>query len=207
LEPARYSLTAKAAGFKTFESDNLDVAADTALSLGKMPLAPGALTEEIAVTAAATPVQTASSENSRLADSSQVNDLTLKGRDLFGALAVAGPQMAPAGSGGAAAAGAAPVARVAAGKLDPTLVALVRGGARGGPAGAGGRARESRLVSGGEVNVRITLTNASKDSLAQLRKAGFTIIHQARNELTGHVAVEKLEAVAQLAFVVWIAPQ
>jgi hypothetical protein len=66
---------------------------------------------------------------------------------------------------------------------------------------------ESRFVSGGEANVRMTLTNASADSLAQLRKAGLTITRQERNELTGHIAVEKLEAVTQFAFVVWITPR
>ena len=90
-----------------------------------------------------------------------------------------------------------------AGKLDAALVALVqrvRSGAR--PS-----LEESRFVSGGEANVRMTLANASADSLAQLRKAGLTIARQERNELTGHIAVEKLEAVTQFAFVVWITPR
>jgi len=189
LEPARYSLTAKATGFKTYQSNDLAVASGAQLNLGKMPLALGALTEEIAVTAAATPVQTASSENSKLMDASQLADLTLKGRDLFGVLATM-PQL--------------PAARpVGGGKIDPALVALIRGGSRGGAAVAGGRPP----ASGGEVNVRITVTNASADSLAQLKKAGFTITRQAGTELTGRVALEKLETLAKLPFVVWIAPQ
>jgi len=86
LEPGRYNLTIKATGFKTLEEDNLDVTASAPLSLGKLTLALGALTEEISVTAAATPVQTASSENSKLMDTDQLSDLTLKGRDLFASL-------------------------------------------------------------------------------------------------------------------------
>jgi len=86
LEPGRYNLTIKATGFKTLEEDNLDVTASAPLSLGKLTLALGALTEEISVTAAATPVQTASSENSKLMDTDQLADLTLKGRDLFASL-------------------------------------------------------------------------------------------------------------------------
>jgi hypothetical protein len=86
LEPARYNLTVKATGFKALESNNLDVTASAPLNLGRMTLALGAITEEIAVTAAATPVQTASSENSRLMDTDQIVDLTLKGRDLFASL-------------------------------------------------------------------------------------------------------------------------
>ena len=86
LEPARYNLTAKATGFKEYASSNIDVTASAPRDLGKLTLALGALTEEISVTAAATPVQTASSENSKLMDSDQIVDLTLKGRDLFASL-------------------------------------------------------------------------------------------------------------------------
>ena len=92
---------------------------------------------------------------------------------------------------------------IGAGKLAPSLLALVqrvRSGSRPG-------AEESRFVSVGQANVRMTVTNTSADSLAQLRKAGFTIARQERNELIGQIAVEKLEPVTQLAFVVWIAPQ
>src|SRR5436305_315074 len=45
-----------------------------------------AVTEHISVTATATPVQTASGENSTLIDPAQMNNITLKGRDLFGLL-------------------------------------------------------------------------------------------------------------------------
>ena len=86
LEPARYNVTIKATGFKTYETNNLDVTASAPLDLGKLTLSLGAITEEISVTAAATPVQTASSENSKLMDSDQIVDLTLKGRDLFASL-------------------------------------------------------------------------------------------------------------------------
>src|ERR1017187_4845558 len=86
LVPARYNLTAKATGFKTYNQNGIDITANAPRDLGKMALALGALTEEVSVTAAATPVQTASSENSKLVDSSQIVNLTLKGRDLFAVL-------------------------------------------------------------------------------------------------------------------------
>src|ERR1035438_5967850 len=86
LEPARYNLTAKATGFKTYIQNNIDVTAAAPRDLGKMTLALGALTEEVSVTAAATPVQTASSENSKIVDSEQIVALTLKVRDLFAVL-------------------------------------------------------------------------------------------------------------------------
>ena len=86
LDPARYNVTAKATGFKAYTQTGIDVTANEVRDLGQVALALGSLTEEVSVTAAATPVQTASSENSKLVDSSQMVDLTLKGRDLFGVL-------------------------------------------------------------------------------------------------------------------------
>ena len=112
----------------------------------------------------------------------QIVSLALKGWDLFTMLRTTpGDQLQMAASG-----------PVGAGKLDPSLVALVQ-------------IVRSAARPGGETKVRITLTNAPADSLAQLRKAGVTITHQQRNDVTGRIAVEKLEAVTQLPFVVWIA--
>jgi hypothetical protein len=85
LAPATYSLTIKpAAGFKTYTQSNINVTANEVRDLGKITLAVGSLTENVTVTAVATPTQTASSENSKLIDSVQMQKLTLKGRDLFG---------------------------------------------------------------------------------------------------------------------------
>jgi len=86
LEPAVYNLTIKANGFKAYSQNNIDITANAPRDLGKVALTLGSLTEEVSVTAAATPVQTASSENSKLVDSSQMQDITLKGRDMFAIL-------------------------------------------------------------------------------------------------------------------------
>ena len=87
LDPARYDLTIKpTAGFKTYAQKSIDVTANEVRDLGRVALELGALTEQVSVTAAVTPIQTASSENSKLVDSSQIADLTLKGRDMFAAL-------------------------------------------------------------------------------------------------------------------------
>ena len=86
LDPARYNMTAKATGFKTYTQTGIDITASAPRDLGKITLSLGALTEEVSVVAVATPVQTASSENSKLIDSSQIVDLTLKGRDMFSIL-------------------------------------------------------------------------------------------------------------------------
>ena len=87
LEPAVYNLTIKAAaGFKALDVNNINLTANEIRELGRLKLALGALTEQVEVTAATTPVQTSSSENSKLVDANQVADLTLRGRDLFGVL-------------------------------------------------------------------------------------------------------------------------
>ena len=52
----------------------------------RLTLALGNTTEQISITAEATPVQLASSEKSQTIDGNQLNDITLKGRDLFGYL-------------------------------------------------------------------------------------------------------------------------
>jgi hypothetical protein len=87
LVPAQYNLTIKpATGFKTYTQASIAVTANEVRDLGKVILALGSLTEEVSVTATATPIQTASSENSKLVDSSQIMNLTLKGRDMFAIL-------------------------------------------------------------------------------------------------------------------------
>ena len=85
LEPATYSLIiTPAAGFKSYKESKIDVTANEIRDLGKLTLAMGAITEQVSVTAAATPTQTSSSENSKLIDSNQLANITLKGRDMFG---------------------------------------------------------------------------------------------------------------------------
>ena len=84
LRPGHYSLRVQAAGFKAHEMKDIELASSETRDLGKLVLQIGALAEEISVTAAATPVQTASSERSALIDSTQLNEVTLKGRDPFG---------------------------------------------------------------------------------------------------------------------------
>jgi hypothetical protein len=87
--PAIYNLNIKAsAGFKASTVNDINISASEVHELGKIKLTMGAVTEEVSVTAAATPVQTTSSENSKLVDSTQVSNLALKGRDVFAILAL-----------------------------------------------------------------------------------------------------------------------
>jgi len=85
--PATYDLTISAtAGFKTYSSKNISITATEKRDLGNISLTLGSLAEEISVTAISTPIQTASSESSKLVDSTQMANITMKGRDLFGIL-------------------------------------------------------------------------------------------------------------------------
>lgn len=84
LLPGRYTLHVEAAGFKALDIQDIGLASSENRDLGKLVLQLGAFTEAVAVTAQATPVQTASSERSALIDSNQLNDVALKGRDAFG---------------------------------------------------------------------------------------------------------------------------
>jgi hypothetical protein len=84
LLPGTYSLKADVTGFKKLEISDIVLPSGQIRDLGKVTLALGTVTEEVSVTAQATPVQTASSERSELIDSNQLKDVALKGRDVFG---------------------------------------------------------------------------------------------------------------------------
>ncbi len=86
LPPGTYTLTIKASGFKTYNQQGIGLASSDVRDLGRIVLTLGAVTEEVSVTAVATPIQTASSEKSSLVDGNQLNQIALRGRDLFGYL-------------------------------------------------------------------------------------------------------------------------
>jgi len=80
LAPGRYSLTVEARGFKKLMRDEIELTPSERLSLGSLNLELGTVTEQILVSAAATPVQTASAERSTSITESQVANLTIYGR-------------------------------------------------------------------------------------------------------------------------------
>jgi len=84
LLPGQYSVVVRANGFQSFEVKNIVLASSETRDLGGLVLQLGVVTEQVSVTAEATPVQTASSERSAVIDSNQLNNLALKGRDPFG---------------------------------------------------------------------------------------------------------------------------
>jgi len=106
--------------------------------------------------------------------------------------------MTPAGlAGGVMEARAAPT------KLHPAIAAAIQRVKSGGRPSTD----ESRFVFGGDAFVRVTVSDASAGALEQLRKAGFVISRREGNVLSGHIPVAGLEAVSNLAFVMWIAPR
>jgi len=86
LAPGVYTLTIKASGFRSYLLENIQLASTEVRDLGRIRLEVGSITEQVEVTAVATPVQTASSEKSATIDGIQLQRLALKGRDLFGFL-------------------------------------------------------------------------------------------------------------------------
>ncbi len=82
-----YTLTLKsAAGFKEYVQQGISLSTAETRDLGRIRLELGSQTESVSVTAEATAVQTASSERSALVDGNQLNQIAIKGRDLFGML-------------------------------------------------------------------------------------------------------------------------
>jgi hypothetical protein len=83
LPPGQYKLLIQAPGFKALDMTGIELATAETRALGKLILQVGAVSDQITITAAATPVQTASSERADSVTPSQLNDISLKGRDPF----------------------------------------------------------------------------------------------------------------------------
>jgi Carboxypeptidase regulatory-like domain len=84
VPPGTYNVTVKATGFKSETQTGIVVTAQETHNAGKMILAIGSVSESVSVTAEAAQVQLSSSEKSQTVDSADLDNLTLKGRDLFG---------------------------------------------------------------------------------------------------------------------------
>ena len=87
VEPGSYNLTIRpGAGFKEYTQNQITLNASEIRDLGRIKLTVGLVSEEVQVTAAATPVQTASSENASMVDFDQMADVKVRGRDLMSLL-------------------------------------------------------------------------------------------------------------------------
>jgi hypothetical protein len=86
LQAGTYSVAVSATGFKKFSTTDIELNASSTRDLGKIALQVGAVTESVTVTAAATPIQTASSEIGSTITGSAITALPLRGRDFFGSI-------------------------------------------------------------------------------------------------------------------------
>jgi len=86
LAPSTYTVTVNANGFKQSTTTGIELGTSEQRDLGKISLEVGAISQEVTVSAAVTPVQTSSSENSTDLTGSELNALPLRGRDLFGSI-------------------------------------------------------------------------------------------------------------------------
>jgi hypothetical protein len=78
-----YSLQVKAPSFKEYTLNGVTLLSAETRNLGTLRMEIGGVTEEVRVTAAATPVQTSSSEVNQNIESAKLEELSAKGRDPF----------------------------------------------------------------------------------------------------------------------------
>jgi len=86
LEPGTYNLTVTATGFKGYEQTNIILAANEIRDIGRVALTIGSPGETVTVKADAVAIELASSEKASLVDGSELSNVTLRGRDIFGYL-------------------------------------------------------------------------------------------------------------------------
>lgn len=88
VQPAKFTLTVQAGGFKQYQQRGLVLSASERLSAGNIELTVGATSDSITVNAETTPVQTTSQERSALLNDKQVATLVTRGRDFVSLLRV-----------------------------------------------------------------------------------------------------------------------
>ena len=81
LVPGTYDISVTQSGFETYSQKGIDLAATEKLDLHQIQLAVGSTATEITVAASTTHVETDSSEHSALVNSTQMTDVTVKGRN------------------------------------------------------------------------------------------------------------------------------
>src|SRR5687767_4030771 len=84
LAPGEYSVVVELSGFKTVTVQQIQLVSSETRDLGRVALEVGTQTESVTVTAEVTPVQVASSERGATVTGDQLQNIQLKGRDIFG---------------------------------------------------------------------------------------------------------------------------
>src|SRR5207244_8321289 len=86
--PSQYDLDIVAKGFKTLERKGIDLAASQTLGLGSIMLSVGSVTETLSINAQGPPVDIASSEKSGQLNSTQVDGLLVRSRNILSLLSL-----------------------------------------------------------------------------------------------------------------------
>ncbi len=84
LLPGTFTLSITAQGFKKYEQKDIVVTATERVTLPRITMQVGAITETISITGESAPVQTESAERSGLITTRQMQELPLKGRSYIG---------------------------------------------------------------------------------------------------------------------------
>jgi hypothetical protein len=98
LEPGEYSISVKAAGFKTLERTGIRLSPSERLALGTLLLEVGAIDQQVTVTGQGATVQTASSEHAASISAIQTEELPVYGRTVTTLIAISPGVVDPVGA-------------------------------------------------------------------------------------------------------------
>ncbi len=88
LTPASFTISIAAPGFKTYRQTGILISADEQRSLGRIRLEIGQLSDSVTVSAEAIVVNTATGERAGTLTGEQLDQIALRGRDLFDAVSL-----------------------------------------------------------------------------------------------------------------------
>jgi hypothetical protein len=88
LTPASFTIIVEAPGFKVYRQLGILVAADEQRSLGQLKLQVGQISETVTVSAEAVTVNTANGERAGTLSGEQLDEMALRGRDIFDAISL-----------------------------------------------------------------------------------------------------------------------
>jgi hypothetical protein len=104
-QPGSYKITVEADGFKKFEQQDLTVYSNQKISVGKLVLEVGQISQSVEVTASTVQLQTESGERSQTLNSKQIQSIAINGRSYLPLVALTPgvttyPDLQTAGHGG-----------------------------------------------------------------------------------------------------------
>jgi Carboxypeptidase regulatory-like domain/TonB-dependent Receptor Plug Domain len=88
LNPGRYSLTVELSSFRALSVADINLLSTETRDLGKLVLQVGGVTETVSITSEVTPVQIADSSRRSTITVDDISNIQMKGRDIFGLLAI-----------------------------------------------------------------------------------------------------------------------